>query len=111
MHRLACGSGRPPKERLHLRLAAIVLVGCCQGSGAATANARVTVRGDQFLLRGRAWRPVGRDYPEDRYPTGSDWLSPGKYNPAVVERDLHALARSGVNVVNVRYVDAEQAAQ
>ncbi len=68
------------------------------------------------MADGAPWRPVGVNYwprstsglAADLYTAG--WLTPGLYEPDVVEADLAALERAGCNyVAGVQYTRAEQA--
>lgn len=83
--------------------------------GKLTSKNTVLLDGADFKLDGKIWYPLGMNY-WPRYCIGmepgdywSHWLSPGQYNPEMIEEDL-ALAKSlGMNTFSVQYVKLDQA--
>ncbi|HIE09335.1 MAG TPA: hypothetical protein EYP65_05745 [Armatimonadetes bacterium] len=74
----------------------------------------VKVRGGVFWLRGREWNPIGVNY-RPRYVAGMEpydywahWLSPGYYDPEMVDEDLRKLANLGMTMVSVSVGGAER---
>ncbi len=70
----------------------------------------------EFMSSSRPWRPVGVNYwPRSTSGLAADlfaegWLSPGLYDPDVVEADLAVLAGLGFNVVTgIEYEEEDQA--
>ncbi len=75
----------------------------------------VQVRDGHFVLNGRRWVALGINY-WPRYVSGSNmwtewkhWLHPASYDPDIVEADLVAMRRLGVNVICVSYGQPEEA--
>lgn len=68
----------------------------------------ITTRDNNFMLRGRAWYPVGINY-WPLYVSGMDggdyrlgWLMPGYYDPEEVDKDLQRMTRLGMNMVSIQ---------
>ena len=66
------------------------------------------VRGDEFWVAGKRWRPVGVNY-WPLYVSGMDhadynegWLRDRYYAPALVECDLGHMAAMGINLVSIQ---------
>lgn len=77
---------------------------------------QVTQSGGEFWAGSRPWRPVGVNYwPRSTSGLAPDlftegWLSPGLYDPDVVEADLMVLGALGFNVVTgIEYEEVDQA--
>lgn len=79
----------------------------------------VTVKDGQFMLDGKIWVPVGLNY-WPRVTAGADiadywpgrtghWLNPAQYDPEIVDADLAEIAKLGMNMVAIQYVDPIQA--
>lgn len=74
----------------------------------------VKVRGGEFWLRGREWHPVGGNY-WPRYMVGwepfefwAHWLTPGWYDPEMVEEELSKVASLRMTMVSVNLGRANQ---
>ncbi|MBI2498254.1 MAG: hypothetical protein HYV75_10215, partial [Opitutae bacterium] len=75
----------------------------------------VGVSDGEFSLAGRPWHPLGMNYwphlsvglePKE---FSRNWLSPGQYDPDLVERDLGLAEQLGLNVLSIQYSDLGQA--
>ena len=83
-------------------------------SATVRSGGRVTVRGPEFVLAGKPWRPVGVNYwplwvaGQDPRQYALNWLSPEQYDPELVERDLTLCAQLGMNLVSVQYTHPDE---
>ncbi len=79
------------------------------------ASDMVKVVGDEFILKGKPWRPVGINFwplmvsGQQRSEYWSGWLSPNVYDPVLVERDLALCQKLHINEVSIQYLDASWA--
>jgi hypothetical protein len=69
----------------------------------------VQIKGRDFLLKGKPWRPMGVYY-WPHWVAGQSsplewqrWLMPEYYDPQLVERDLETCAQIGINLLSVFY--------
>lgn len=74
----------------------------------AAADEIVRAEGYDFVLRGRRWYPHGINYwpsnwgGRERNEFRQHWLSPGLYDPVVVERDLSLAKQLGMNSLSIQ---------
>ncbi|NOY82872.1 MAG: hypothetical protein GXP31_17885 [Kiritimatiellaeota bacterium] len=78
------------------------------GDDASDKDEFVRVRGSEFVVGGKVWRPVGINY-WPLYVSGMDpgdysagWLRPAYYDPQEIERDLALMERLGMNMVSIQ---------
>jgi hypothetical protein len=81
----------------------------------AQPETRVRVKGSQFVVNNNPWRPVGVHY-WPRWIAGQEvsefkehWLSPGQYDPQLIENDLEICEKLGINLLSVKFTAPEQA--
>jgi len=80
----------------------------------AAADEIVRAEGCNFVLRGRRWYPHGINYwpsnwgGRERNEFRRHWLSPGIYDPVVVERDLSLARQLGMNSVSIQLNSPDQ---
>ena len=84
-------------------------IGALKERGRFDRASLVTVREGDFYLRGKPWQPHGINY-WGLYVAGSEpsgyglgWLSPGFYQPDVVDRDLDQIVSLGMNMVSIQF--------
>lgn len=73
----------------------------------------ISVSGNDFILQGRKWYPVGINY-WPLYVSGMDqddfwagWLRSAYYDPELVEEDLARMAELGINLVSIQSSDLQ----
>lgn len=83
--------------------------------GAIDENQIVTTKGSDFYLDGRKWYPLGLNYwprTSNGCEDGEDslfWLSPERYDPALVDEDLAIMEKLKMNAVSIAYYSEAQA--
>lgn len=86
----------------------------CEASPAPAPGDFITVRDDEFSLRGEVWHPIGVNYwplyvsglEPSEY--GSGWLQPKFYDPALIEEDLALMRHLGMNLVSIQLGSPEE---
>jgi len=75
----------------------------------------VIAKNGDFWVGEKVWRGIGINY-WPLYSVGREpdrkegtWLSPERYDPEVVERDLATLERLGMNLVSIQYLATDEA--
>ncbi|MGB9877148.1 MAG: beta-galactosidase [bacterium] len=77
----------------------------------------IYIKDGDFYLKGKKWYPHGMNY-WPSYIAGQEvreywlhWLSPGFYDPLIIERNLSLLERLGANMVSIQLGSREQVPQ
>lgn len=82
--------------------------------GAVDEKQIVKTKGNDFYLDGKKWYPIGINYwprSSNGCEDGEDslfWLSPERYDPALVEEDLAIIEKLKMNVVSLTYYNEAQ---
>lgn len=82
-------------------------------AAAPDSDAFMQVAGNNFVLRGRKWYPVGVNYwplyvsGMDRADYWAGWIERRYYDPALVEQDLARMEALGINLVSIQSNDPQ----
>lgn len=81
---------------------------------ALTSANTVSADGEDFMLNGKKWYPLGINY-FPRYSPAQEgfldmlrWLSPAQYNPLIVEQDLQLAQNLGMNMMSISYIRPDE---